>query len=129
MWVVAVHDCGGSMGEAVDPEHTFSVPNEKAAKSVADAINAAFDANSEYDKIAVHYEVLPLGRYKLPTPSAATLAKMPPPEPGQVAIDFSKVVKRWDEGKELKLLPEPPPPVTEDEEQTAIQSILKGMST
>lgn len=129
-WVVTLHDAGGSMAEAVDVEWAIELSSEKEAEEFASVLNSHLAHLGERYKFAQAFEVLPVGRHKLPRvpASQAAVHGMPAPTPGQAIIDMCELAQMIYEGVEIEELPPPArkvDPPTHEEEQAAIDSIMR----
>lgn len=123
MWVVTVHTTGGGMGEAIDVQWATKLPNQQAAESFAEVLNKAFEDIETYF-YAQAFEVPALVEWSIPTVSNADVvaAGQPPLEEGQVAFNMMALAEMFRDGEH----PERVNPVTNDEEEAAIKSILGG---
>lgn len=125
-WVLTVHNGGGSMLEASEPEWACTIANEAVAKQVHKALSDALTghAYSDEDYWVNLIEVHEAKDYAIPVASAQQIAQagvtVPP---GQTAYDFGKLVEMLLEGEEIPLKP---PPVTPEEEAEAIRLIMGG---
>lgn len=144
MWVVTVHDHGGSKGEAIDVVWSFSAANEAQAEGMAEHLNSAFQA-IDAECYAQHFEVKPIANMVLPPPSPAQLAELArlgqtpqsiagakPGDPGAQVVDLQEVARvvsdqdEWHSDEAPFEDKKPPKPVSPEEEADALRSILGG---
>ena len=121
MWIVSVHNCGGSMAEAAEPTHEWSFPGGQADAHSFAAMLQSFLGD---DWLVLAREILSIGAYQLPKATGAALAALGQAQPGQFPLDIQKVAQIIEQGGDFRLRPPDPPPVDPDEEAAAIQSIL-----
>lgn len=98
MWVVTVHDGGGSMVEAADPEIAISVANFQDAKALSDTINnllprlgRSLMGDDLSEVWSTFYELTPV--QSLPKPGADV--DVPGAGGDQIAIDIGTYLAKW----------------------------------
>lgn len=127
-WVVTVHYTAGSAGEALDVQFAMSVPSEEAAESITDNLNAIWAQRGD-EEYAQYFKVDEAARLKLPLASPALMAQegLDPAtlDAGQIALDTGELARMISEGVDIEVLPAPVKPPTPEEEQAAIDSIMR----
>lgn len=140
MWAVSVHDGSGSTAEAVDVVFAVAIPLEVDAEKFAETLNTCFEyhaGQSQHspakDMWAQHFEIPLVADIQFPTISAADWLResgenLPK---GKTAIDLKTWVGEFldaveDGADDWPTMKTPVEPVSDDEEQAALNSILRG---
>lgn len=124
MWVVTVHMCGGSTGEAIEQTHDFGFTDQKEAESFESILQQALDPAGS-DWWVRCFEVTEIKNLKLPRLTSAQVQALgqPPLAPGQYALDMKAIADQIKEYEQFEVLPPAPKP---DEVAAAIASITGG---
>lgn len=136
MWVVTVHECGGSTAEAIDVRASFGgFLAEREAKEFAEVLYENLTRITQQqgaypDWFTQHFEVPEMSKIKLPQVTDPALLKQLDPEgksreAGKLAIDMRKIAQKIIDDEEFEPLP---PPAKDDEVAAAIASITGGSS-